>query len=310
MWESVLASLIANLIYTAFVAASAIAITLIVLGRTRRRLFELLCINTELPRVQIYVSRLDVRRGGSRGTDGRLSVGFTGPALMQLEYSGALAIEKVLREPFVEVLPRFIRRLIVRRVGHLSEVPVSIDVGPDEKSCQPLLEYGTDTIVLLGSDVYSYAVRSIYRSSNSFIGFVSETLGCDYDASDRQHGEPAFAVREEGLWHPIPARSIGREVGTIQRVTLKSGRRVVMCAGISSSTTCASAHYLCNHWLLLSARFGSDDFLVVLGFAEQSADALGLREAEELPDYEKRRAYIPDTTRNRLRRTAKTSSTK
>lgn len=290
MSKSIAAGVIANLVYTLMVAGAALCVTLLVLGRTRRRLFDLLCISDDAPRVQIFVSRLDVRRGGSIGTDGRLAVGFVGPALMQLEYAGALSIAQLLREPFIEALPPFVQRVVVRQVGHLSEVPVSIEVSPDSSSYRALLEHGTDTVLLLGSDVYSHAVREIYASPVSFICFVSEELGCQHNAADPSHGVPTFAVREEGRWRPIPAQSMGRELGTIQRVTLKSGRRVVMCAGVSSSTTCGAAHYLCKNWSRLRVRFGDDDFLVVLGFVEQGADSPGLRGAEELPDYERRRA--------------------
>lgn len=132
-------------------------------------------------------------------------------------------------------------------------------------------------------------MRSVYEGPHSFVKFVSETSGRPFRGNDSSYGEPTFAVCVEGQWCAIPARSTGREIASIQRVTLDTRRRLLMCAGLSASTTCASTRYLCSHWQSFANRFGDDDFLVVLQAPKQKADKEQLEELSELPEYERQR---------------------
>ncbi|MDQ3953637.1 MAG: hypothetical protein M3279_11860 [Actinomycetota bacterium] len=289
-WESVVASVVANLIYTLLIALVILLITSIVIKRGRRTLFSMMCIRPDGAVVRVYLSRLDVLRGGSKGTDGVLKVGFTGPALMQLEYEAALYFRRLLQDRFLDALPRPIRTLIQRRNPYLSRIDFQVDVAPDEHSYLSVLDYGVDSTIFLGSDVYNHAVRSIYRGNRTFVRFVDERTGKNFDSAHDDQGEPTFAVRTEDAWHVIAGRSRGREIGIIQRVTLDTGRRVLMCAGISASATHGAARFFCENWRALRKRFDEDDFLVVLAFRDQAADVRPVRPAEELPDLSRHRS--------------------
>jgi hypothetical protein len=93
-------------------------------------------------------------------------------------------------------------------------------------------------------------------------------------------------------WFTIPGRAAARELGTVQRVTLASGRRVLMCSGISASATQGAASYVCRSWRNLKQHFSDDDFLVVLSFPGQQADSPQVREPEVLRDFERRRPTV------------------
>jgi hypothetical protein len=292
-WESVGTSLVASLLYTVFLALAVVAVSAVLLSKQRKRLFGVLSLDPRTPVLRVFVSRLDVLSGGSQGTDGPLATGFVGPALMQLEYGGGRDICRLLEEPFLDVLPDVVRRLLEGRGRYLADVAVHIDVSPPNEARRVPQERGSDAVVLVGSDVYSSVVRDVYRQECSFVKLVSEATGATFDASRADHGDPTFAIRTDRKWQVIEARSTGRELGTIQRVTLPSGRRVLMCAGISASATRGSAEYFSRHWSSLDKQFGAEDFLVVLSFIGQEADSAAVRDAERLVDFERRRTSAP-----------------
>lgn len=289
-WSDVATNVVASALYTILVASGVVSLSVLVLRRHRGRLFAVLGLDSRAPVLRVYVSRLDVLPGGSQGTDGRLALGFVGPALMQLEYQGARQICRLLEEPFLKILPDVFRRLLEGRGRYLADVEVHIDVSPPPERRQSVQAHGTDSVVLLGSDVYSAVVRDIYRDDATFVRFVSEGTGDVFDASRTDHADPTFAIRLEGKWHTIEARAAGRELGVIQRVTLSSGRRVLMCAGVSASATRGSAEYFASRWAELHKEFDQDDFLVTLSFAAQQADSAAVSHPERLVDYERRRA--------------------
>jgi len=289
-WSDVGTNVFASCVYTLLVAAVVLGASGLLLSRQRKQLFAMLGLDGKDPVLRLYLSRLDVLPGGSRGTDGRLASGFVGPALMQLEYRGARAICRLLEEPFLDILPDAVRRLLEGRGRYLADVDVNIDVSPASEQRRLLQDRGSDAVVLLGSDVYSTVVRDIYEGAVSFVRFVAEDSGSPFDASDSNHGDPTFAISLDNGWHTIPARSGSRELGTVQRVTLPSGRRVLMCAGVSASATQGSAEYFARRWSSLREEFGDDDFLVVLSFASQEADSPVVTHPERLRDFDRRRS--------------------
>lgn len=287
-WSSVAASVVATVLYTTAVAAAFVTISALALRRQRKRLFAMLGLDPRAPTLRLFVSRLDVIRGGSQGTDGRLAVGFVGPALMELEYLGARSICGLLEEPFLDALPDSLRGLLEGRGRYLADVDIHIAVSPPPEARRLPQERGTDSVVLLGSDVYSSVVRDIYRGPCTFVKLVAESSGADFDASQPSTDQPTFAVRTDRKWLTIEGRSAGRELGTVQRITLPSGRRVLMCAGISASATRGSGEYFSRHWRVLDDAFGQDDFMIVLSFPLQEADSPVVRDPERLLDYERR----------------------
>ena len=287
-WSTIWTGVAADAIYTVLAASVASLIALFVVGRRRRRLFRFFGIRHNNSQVQIYLSRVEVLEGGSKGTDKSLNHGFTGPAIAKLEYQGALEVKQLLQSPLLNSLPSILRSILEGRANRITSADVSIEPSPQSEYLGHIFEQSNDVVMLLGSDVYSHAVRYVYQGEHSFLQFVSETSGLPYHSNSVPNDAPTFAVRSgSGSWSVIPARSIGREVGTIQRVTLDSGRQLLMCAGISASTTFASTKYLCSRWQSLADRFGTDDFLVVLGYPKQQADSDELQSPSELSQYER-----------------------
>ncbi len=286
-WAALWTGVAGDAVYTLLAAIAASLVALSLVRRQRRRLLSFFGIHHKNSKVKIYLSRVEVLPGGSKGTDGPLNRGFTGPALVQLEYRGALEVRQLLRSPLLDSVPLVWRSLVEARASRISSANVWIEPSPGVYECQHIFDSSDDTVILLGSDVYSHAVRSVYERKLSFVRLVSEASGRPYFSNGDD--APTFAVDVGGLWEVIPARSVGREIATIQRITWENGCRLFMCSGISASTTYASTKYLCSHWRSFSDRFGENDFLVVLESPNQQADSDQLQDPSELPGYEQKR---------------------
>lgn len=281
--------LLSSLLYTLLAAVIAFVVVFVIIRRERRRLLDFFAIDPQVRRAQILLSRLDVVAGGSQGADGVLRLGFIGPALMGHEYNGARAIQHLFDSAYLDNVPKFLRTLVSTRREYLGEVATEIDVAPAEAGAMGLFDDSGTCLITIGSDVYSHFVRMVYRSPASFIDFVHESDGVMFNGSHEREDPPSFRVK--GLDGPISARSVGREIGTVQRVTLPSGRRVTMCAGISSATSRGAAEHLARNWRALEARFRQDDFLVVLSFPGQQPDEPPVA-ADELVEYARHRPPI------------------
>jgi len=295
-WWAVASGMVTNFLYTLLIALALLLMAGAIVRRDRQRLFTLVGLGSQTSTVRIFTSRVDVLKSGSQGTDGRTAVGFIGPALVHPEYSAGLAVETLIRHSHLDALPGFLRKLLQRQSSYLRDIEVVIDVSPGGDSYRPLLENGSDSVILIGSDVYSHAVRHAYEQSSSFLRFVCEATGEKFNASRTDHGDPTFAVATDGEWQIVPARALGREIGTVQRVTMPSGRRLLMLAGLSSASTRDAVLYFCNHWRQLYRRHGDADFLIVVAFNGQQPDDHFLAHPEELPELARQRparAAIP-----------------
>lgn len=282
VWDILWLNLVSDLLFTVLLAGLLMLAAGLFLKRQRRKVFRFFDLGPHNPRLNIFVSRVEVRRGGTEGTDGLLARGYEGPALVQPEYEGAQAVGRLVQDPLLEVLPNPVRRLLARYSDLLADVEVEIEVSPDdEERAREVLLDGPDAVVLLGSDVYNRLVRRAYESPRSFVRLVVEegdAAGEPFRASNDDHAEPTFAVEvEQGRWDVIPARGRNegpRDIGTVQRITLKSGRRLVMCAGISATATYRSCRYLMEKWQELHEDYGDKDFLVVLAMEGRSPGEL------------------------------------
>jgi hypothetical protein len=287
LWREVWPNLLADFLFTVPVAVGLFVLARNVIERRRRALFSFFGINANQEKLGlcIYVSRLEVHEGGSTGVDGALHGGFRGPALMQLEVKGANVICAEFKERLLDALPTFLKNQLVHASPYLANVQPTIDVSPPQLA-SILNETTKRAVIILGSDVYNHDVRRVYGSGKSFVRFVGEQSGSPFDASKKLDEQPTFEVDRDGVRIRIPARELNeREIGTIQRVTF-DGRRLLLCAGISSSSTGGAAEYVGQHWMELHRRFQDKDFLVVLQFPGQKADQMWVRPVE-LRDFAK-----------------------
>lgn len=289
--DSVTAGIVANILYTAMLTVIVILCAFYLVERKRKKLFALFGIPKDEPRLRIYVSRLDVVTGGSQGTDGRLPVGFVGPALMRLEYNAALAIRDATCVELFERVPRFVRALLKSRSPWLRDVAVTLDVNPDADEIEAAVFGTEDGVILLGSDVYSHAARRIFADERSFFFFCKDVTGSPvrpFNAA-KHRCEPTFAVRRPGHVEVIHGRP-GREVAVVQRVSLApGGKQLLMCAGISSAATAVAADHVARRWDSLVERFGDDDFGICFVLPGQRPDRLPLVAPEELTQHAQRR---------------------
>lgn len=287
-WVAVSTGLVANLLYTLAVLGLATAAGVAFARRRRKRIFEFFRLQGTAPNIRIILSRLDIPSGCSEGTDGRLLGGYVGPALMESEYKSALHLQDVVVQSGLDRLPRLLRSPIERASSFLARIESSIEVCPKLNACAPLLGAGTHSLVILGSDVYTPVSRFAYDDPASFMRVVDQTTAHRYNPLDESRDSPTIGIRAEQGYYAIPARRIQRELGSIQRVTLRTGRTVLMCTGTSDATTARSVEYLSSEWTRLHNEMGSDDFLVVFA-CTRSPDG-GLGPPERLRDFDRRRS--------------------
>lgn len=164
-WSAIWTGVAADAIYTALAAIVASLLALLLVGRRRRRLFQFFGIDDRDTKVKVYLSRVDVLPGGSKGTDGKLKHGFSGPALVGLEYRGALAVMELLQSPLLKAVPSVFKGLIEGPARHLRDVTVSIDASP-------------------GSDEYHISLSKV-RTSLCCSEATSTVMQCALSTRDR-----------------------------------------------------------------------------------------------------------------------------
>lgn len=275
-WNSVVSDLVSGVIYSAIISGLVIVFAGLFVERERRRLFSFFSIDNSESKLRIYLSRIDVHSGGTDGTDGPTRVGFVGPALDQMEYTGALKIKELFSSRLVESIPKIIRRFIQTRGNSLCEVNVEINAAPDGPGSTQILSTIPSGMVLIGSDVYSRLARAVFKSNETLVHFVSEHSGEPYHSGSSEHRDATFSVctdDDKNPWQIISRESGSKHIGIIQRVSLFGNKPLIMCAGNSSTSTLRATLELCNNWKTYDDEFKDDDFLVVLevkGVAEGS----------------------------------------
>jgi len=294
-WSSIASNLASDIIYTVIISILAIIFTAVFVGIGRRRLFSFFSIDRSKPELTIYLSRIDVRPGGTNGTDGPTQVGFVGPALDQMEYLGALEIKKLFLSHLVEAIPRAFKRSLQMKENNLSEVAVQIDATPDEPRSIEVLDALPSGMVLIGSDVYSHLARAAFNSSATFVHFVSEQSGEPYRSGISKFRDATFSVCTDDPqrpWQTISRKNGSSDIGIIQRISLSGKQPLIMCAGNSSISTHLATLHLCSNWRQYDREFNGDDFLVVLEITVNVPWLQKERRIVELKDLRRRRSPI------------------
>jgi hypothetical protein len=224
----------------------------------RQRILQFFGISSELPRICIYLSRIEVGPGGAEIYEPGVRQ-YTVTYISKIEYDGALIIRNKLR---TRLLARFPKRFL----DWLEQQHISLIAIDPEIESSPAFENSIpyDNLVVFGSTVYNLATKRYMEHPSCLFSFITTDTG-----------DPGIVIRSGGLKDvEIPGRASGRELAIIQRVKDEEhGNTVFICAGLGQSATFGSARYLIDNWRKLHRQYGSRDFGVCLAFPLQPPDS-------------------------------------
>src|SRR5262245_50834898 len=90
-FNEVAVNTIANLVAALIIALLGVGTYLLVVISERKKIFRFFGVSGKLPSVRIYVSRLEIKPGGTVGFE-PIKAGYHGPSISKIEYEGALLL--------------------------------------------------------------------------------------------------------------------------------------------------------------------------------------------------------------------------
>lgn len=224
----------------------------------RRWLFRFFGINRNALGVRIYLSRLQVKPGGTEGTE-PITTGYVGPTIVQIEYEAGLLLLSLFQPRALALIPDMLRELLSALFVTLSDIEARVVVTPKALSEMDLLE----NLVSIGGAIYNSVSQHYLSQLGSFYYFTKSASG-ERVMRARRSGGPD--LEQEG-------RSRGHELACVQRLKdPDTGVTVFICAGLGSAATYGSVLYLAQHWRRLWRKYGDAEFGVCLAFDNQSHD--------------------------------------
>jgi hypothetical protein len=258
MFEQIVIEVIASLISAIILAVLGFGIYLAFYLKERQGLLRFFGVSKKLPRLRIYLSRMEIKPGGTVGFE-PVSQGYSGPSISEVEYEGALLIRNRLRSTLVALLPKRVQYWLGQHHITLLTLDPPVDVCP-----QALGDLALDNRVTLGSSIYNlYSKHYLEYPCSQFYFFKTN------------NGERVIRIRSRGLKDvEIPGRSAERELGVIQRIIDSAhGNTVFICAGLGASATYGCARYLIENWKKLFRKYGDTEFGICLAFPQQPPDS-------------------------------------
>ncbi len=253
--ERVLSDLISALI----LGLAGGALYLLLYFTERQRLLHFFGVRSSMPRLRIYVSRLQIKPKGTEGFE-PLTNGYSGPSITKLEYDGALLVRDLVRSSILGTLPERLSGWLGHHHVGFQTLDATVDVCPRELGN---VDFGSN-LVVLGTGIYNLVAKHYLDHER-----------CQFAFTKNEQGERVIRVRQGGLRDvAIPGRSSGREIAVLQRINDEQhGSSSFLCAGLGSSATYGCARYLVQHWHELLRRYGDREFAVFLAFPGQQPDA-------------------------------------
>jgi len=287
--------LLADLLFTAMLAAAAIWLTHRARRRRVRRFFGVM---PSAGSILVYLSSIVVRKRGTAGI-GPIVEGFHGPAITELEYRHALGFAATVEtKPFIRLLRAVLPDELV---GAVEPTVCQIRLSPHlpEQAHPPRhqRDHGRDVddalsggcVVLVGSPVYNVlthvamdhpasddGARSRFRFVR--VGDTPQTARRGIQVIDMYPGEHESFLRTDTFESDEPGPI--SEYFVLEKIITQHGRTLFVCAGTCSSGTSAALDRLTD-WRTLEARFGTGGFGVLYELRLTSAAD---RETEPRPD--------------------------
>jgi hypothetical protein len=227
----------------------------------RRRLFRFFGVNRRVLGVRIYLSQLQVQPGGTKGTE-PVSQGFTGPAIVKMEYDAGLLLVNLFRPRALALVPDLLRELLSAISVTLADVDVDVEIAPTLDTFSRDLHVAQN-LITCGGAIYNAISHYYLNQDRSFYFFATNA-----------DGERVIKVRDNsatGL--EGQGRASGHELACIQRLKdPEFGTTVFICAGLGSGATYGSVDYLVSNWRRLLHRYGDKEFGICLAFKTTAHD--------------------------------------
>lgn len=229
-----------------------------------RPILKFFGVTSSNPNLTIYCSRITTLPGG---TTGNVQVGQKGPVISLLEWQAAEKVRDLLRGRVFPILPKGWQNWLHDTVPSWTPLVPKITLS-EERQSQILSglfahsDYSLDSIistniVLIGSSAYNTIVELLETRRMTAAYFSSDDLyhlrcfrdidGFPLDPTRKplldEKGEP---IRDAG--GKIVLSKDSAEGAFIQRIILKNGKTIIICAGTSSNATLNAVTYLVQNW--------------------------------------------------------------
>jgi hypothetical protein len=265
--NSVIAGILSNLITTSAFTIIGIGTFIGIFAVERQQLFRFFGINHNTPTIHIYLSRLEVVPGGTKGAE-PIKIGYIGPTLIRIEYLAGLLVRHLFRSRILALIPKTLKDLLSTIHISLSDIDPIIDVSPAHVAEGILSE----NLILIGSGVYNYLSLHYLKQDSSPYYFGKNT-----------RGERVVKVRRDVGDLELEGRAFNQELAIIQRINdNKHGTTVFICAGLGSSASYGSVRYLVQNWRKLYRKYGLSEFASCLVFENQPPDSESVVEPKRL----------------------------
>lgn len=254
VWANVIANVITAIIFAALGLITFIAIFLI----ERQRLLRFFGVSSKLPGLRLYLSRLEILPGGTKGIE-EITKGYSGPAINKIEFEGALLLRNRLRSTVLGLFPRRFRDWLGQKHVSLIMLDPAIAISPTQTG-----QIQFDNLVILGSSIYNYAAQKYLNHPSSCFYFDKEA-----------NGERVIKIKTPSLAGTLlPGRSQQQEIAILQRINdIAQGNTVFLCSGLGASGTYGSARYLAKNWETIYRKYGCEEFGLCLAFPNQEANS-------------------------------------
>lgn len=289
MWKDVCINIFSDLMF--LVAATAVY-SIFYLITDRRRLLKFFGI-WESKRITIYISNLNILRGGAAGSDG-LRYSFQGAAIAAEESKAVTRLQSLFNYFLPKQIdkPNLLNKLFISDID-VEVMPAPSDINAIEQSC---------SVIGLGSPAYNFVSGEIQKDSRILAKFGnSNPTTADEDGFVNENGRivpsgsaagtaiPVFSGSPLPTGTPLPSMenfytvfqaqsrtALQIEVsnvspyhdplfGFIQRYfDYEKQRNVFYVAGLSDFSTAGCVYYLISNWKKLFKKYGDKTAFVVL----------------------------------------------
>ena len=166
MPQEILINVIADLIVTIGLTLLGVSTIVVFYILERQRLLQFFGITNSNPNLSIFVSRLEIKPGGTTGFE-PISQGYFGPGIIRVEYKGALLIRDTFRSRLFARLPEGFQGWLAQRSVALVDLDPEIDVSPKNPD-----EIPNDNLVLLGTGIYNLGSQIYLNHSSSYFEYT------------------------------------------------------------------------------------------------------------------------------------------
>jgi hypothetical protein len=255
-WDNISVNVIANIIAAVIAAVIGYLFYAVYKFFVRRRLSRFFQINRGNASVRLYVSRLNIVKGGAQGVDPKIQGGYTGPAINHVEYESALELQKLLRSRLLSRIPKRIQEFLKNPRVKFSLLDPSVSISQEKFDGSKICE---DVIIVVGSSVYN-AITAHYLADERLL----------YHFDRDEHDKLRLRHRKIEKIGDRPERKLGVVLRVRDRRDPQNEKTVFICAGLRAEETSGCVQYLVDYWSELLEEYKDKSFALCLSFSDRA----------------------------------------